>query len=71
VQIYRWNGTSWVFVAPEAMLFADVGLNGMGGKCTAHDVTGRDYKIINTSGILVGFYTPLRFVELGVEDRQT
>ena len=22
VQIYRWNGTSWVFVAPEAELFA-------------------------------------------------
>jgi hypothetical protein len=21
VQIYRWNGTSWVFVAPEAVLF--------------------------------------------------
>ncbi len=23
VQIYRWNGTNWVFVAPEAALFAD------------------------------------------------
>jgi hypothetical protein len=23
VQIYRWNGTSWIFVAPEAVLFAD------------------------------------------------
>lgn len=23
VQIYRWNGASWGFVAPEAMLFAD------------------------------------------------
>jgi hypothetical protein len=22
VQVYRWNGTSWVFVAPEAVLFA-------------------------------------------------
>ena len=22
VQIYRWNGTSWNFVAPEAVLFA-------------------------------------------------
>jgi hypothetical protein len=22
VQIYRWNGTSWVFVRPEALLFA-------------------------------------------------
>jgi uncharacterized protein DUF3455 len=28
VQIYRWNGTSWVFVAPEALLFGDAGLNG-------------------------------------------
>jgi hypothetical protein len=25
VQIYRWDGTSWVFVAPEAKLFADAG----------------------------------------------
>ena len=23
VQIYRWSGTGWVFVAPEATLFAD------------------------------------------------
>jgi hypothetical protein len=23
VQIYRWNGTSWTFVGPEAVLFAD------------------------------------------------
>jgi hypothetical protein len=23
VQIYRWNGTSWSFIAPEAVLFAD------------------------------------------------
>ena len=23
VQIYRWNGTSWVFVAPSALLYAD------------------------------------------------
>src|SRR5688572_391229 len=23
VQIYRWSGTNWVFVAPEAALFAD------------------------------------------------
>ena len=23
VQIYRWDGTSWIFVAPEAVLFAD------------------------------------------------
>src|SRR5690242_8671954 len=25
VQIYRWNGTAWVFVAPEAVLSADPG----------------------------------------------
>lgn len=28
VQIYVWNGTSWVFRAPEAVLFADAGANG-------------------------------------------
>jgi hypothetical protein len=28
VQIYQWNGTSWIFMAPEAMLFADAGDNG-------------------------------------------
>jgi Protein of unknown function (DUF3455) len=25
VQIYRWNGTSWAFVSPVAVLFADAG----------------------------------------------
>ena len=25
VQIYRWNGTNWVFVAPSATLYADPG----------------------------------------------
>jgi Protein of unknown function (DUF3455) len=28
VQIYRWDGTSWIFVAPEAVLFADAGHDG-------------------------------------------
>jgi hypothetical protein len=28
VQIYRWDGTSWNFVAPEAVLFADAGDHG-------------------------------------------
>jgi hypothetical protein len=28
VQIYRWNGTSWVFVAPSARLFADAEYQG-------------------------------------------
>jgi Protein of unknown function (DUF3455) len=31
VQIYRWNGASWNFVAPEALLFADAGNNGLVG----------------------------------------
>ncbi len=28
VQIYDWSGTAWVFVAPEAVLFADAGGHG-------------------------------------------
>ena len=28
VQIYQWDGAKWVFVAPEAVLFADAGANG-------------------------------------------
>jgi len=28
VQIYRWNGTSWLFVAPSARLFADAEYHG-------------------------------------------
>lgn len=28
VQIYEWTGSAWVFVAPEAVLFADVGAHG-------------------------------------------
>ena len=31
VQIYRWNGTTWVFVAPLAMLFADANYSGKVG----------------------------------------
>jgi Protein of unknown function (DUF3455) len=31
VQIYRWNGSSWSFVAPDAKLFADSGENGVVG----------------------------------------
>lgn len=30
-QVYRWNGTSWTFVAPVADLFADAGLKGKVG----------------------------------------
>jgi hypothetical protein len=28
VQIYRWSGTAWTFVAPEAALYADAGDHG-------------------------------------------
>ena len=31
VQIYRWNGASWIFEGPEATLFADAGGNGQIG----------------------------------------
>jgi len=31
VQIYRWNGTAWVFVAPSANLYADYGYHGRVG----------------------------------------
>ena len=31
VQIYRWNGTSWIFEGPEAVLLADHGGNGQVG----------------------------------------
>lgn len=31
VQIYRWNGASWDFVAPSAKLFADSGYRGLVG----------------------------------------
>lgn len=30
-QIYRWNGTSWGFVAPDALLFANAGADGIVG----------------------------------------
>ena len=31
VQIYRWNGSSWDFVAPEAVLHAHDGIHGVAG----------------------------------------
>src|SRR5262249_51866016 len=31
VQIYRWNGTSWTFIAPSAVLYADASGNGAVG----------------------------------------
>src|SRR5690606_19869104 len=30
-QIYRWNGTSWTFVAPDATLYADAGYHSVVG----------------------------------------
>jgi len=35
VQIYRWSGSAWVFVAPAADLFADAGGNGKIGTHSA------------------------------------
>ena len=31
VQIYRWDGASWVFLVPDALLFADAGFQGTVG----------------------------------------
>ena len=31
LQIYRWTGTTWVFVAPQAKLYADAGYHGQVG----------------------------------------
>lgn len=31
VQLYRWNGTDWAFVAPVANLYADAGFHGLVG----------------------------------------
>jgi hypothetical protein len=31
VQIYTWNGSAWVFVAPSALLYADAGSHGLVG----------------------------------------
>ncbi len=31
VQIYRWNGTNWIFVAPSATLYGDPGYHGQIG----------------------------------------
>src|SRR5436309_13707769 len=31
VQIYRWDGTTWIFVAPSATLYADPGYHGKVG----------------------------------------
>jgi hypothetical protein len=31
VQIYRWDGAAWAFVAPDALLYADAGFHGIIG----------------------------------------
>lgn len=36
------------------------------GKCTAHQVTAGDFKMTNLPSLMTTFYTPLRYVELGV-----
>jgi len=36
------------------------------GKCTAHQVTAGDFKMTNMPSLMATFYTPLRYVELGV-----
>jgi hypothetical protein len=38
----------------------------VGGKCTGHEVAPGDFKLNNMPAIAAGFYTPLRYVELGV-----
>lgn len=38
----------------------------VGGKCTGHDVTAGDFKMNNLPSMMAGFYTPLRYIELGV-----
>lgn len=36
------------------------------GKCTAHEVQAGDFKMTNLPSLVATFYTPLRYVELGV-----
>lgn len=36
------------------------------GKCTAHEVTAGDSKMNNVPSLMAGFYTPLRYIEIGV-----
>jgi hypothetical protein len=36
------------------------------GKCTAHEVQAGDFKMTNAPSLVATFYTPLRYVELGV-----
>ena len=38
----------------------------VGGKCTAHEVQAGDFKMTNLPAAMAAFYTPLRYVELGV-----
>ncbi|HJZ79193.1 MAG TPA: hypothetical protein VKD91_02575 [Pyrinomonadaceae bacterium] len=36
------------------------------GKCTGHDVNSGDFKLNTLPSTAAGFYTPLRYLELGV-----
>jgi hypothetical protein len=36
------------------------------GKCTAHEVAAGDFKMTNMPSLVAAFYTPLRYLELGV-----
>jgi hypothetical protein len=36
------------------------------GKCTAHEVHSGDFKMTNMPSLVASFYTPLRYLELGV-----
>jgi hypothetical protein len=49
VQIYRWSGTSWVFVSPLATLYADAGGHGQ----VASHFVGPTWKS-NSGGTVVG-----------------
>jgi hypothetical protein len=57
VQIYRWDGTSWVFVAPQAVLFADAAL----GRIVGIHFGGPTWESVDASevvGALVESCTP-------------
>src|SRR5437667_10797593 len=58
VQIYHWNGTNWVFVAPEAVLFADAGEHGAVAIHYAGPTwgsgSGRKVVVARVAGVTVG-----------------
>ena len=48
-QIYRWTGVSWEFVAPDAVLYLDEGLNGV----LASHFAGPTWKSLSGSEVVV------------------